>query len=229
MASSSPSPSPSPARLRAFVREQTRLRGVPGVPGLRLHVADDVMALTAATGALLGEADPDLPYWAFPWAGGLGVAQHLLAHPAEVAGRRVLDVAAGSGLCGLVALAVGAAHVTANDVDPLAAAAARLNARANGRDLDVAGRDLTGGPAPDVDVILAGDVCYQPLMAGRILPWLARAAARGIRVLLGDPGRAYLPQGLELLGRYRVATSLELERARATDVAVYAWPAVRDG
>lgn len=185
------------------------------------------MALTAAAGALLGEADPDLPYWAFPWAGGLGLAHHLLAHPDEVARRSVLDVAAGSGLCGLVALAAGAAGVVANDVDPLAVAAIRLNARANDRELDVVGRDLTGEPPPDVDVILAGDVCYQAGMAGRILPWLAAASARGTRVLLGDPGRAHLPQGLERVGSYAVETSLELERARATEVAVYAWPGGR--
>ena len=213
---------PSQARLRAFVREHTRLVAVPGLPGLRIHTGADVMALCQQAGELLGQADPDLPYWAFPWAGGLAVAHHLAVHPDEVAGGSVLDLAAGSGLCGIAAVRAGATAVEAVDVDPLAGAAVWLNARANGVRLGFIGRDLLDEAPPLVDVILAGDVCYQAGMAGRILPWLRRAASAGTRVLLGDPGRAHLPGDLEAIATYDVQTSRELETAGLTPVSVYA-------
>lgn len=194
---------------------------VPGIPDIRLHMADDVMALCQATGELLGDPDPDLPYWAFPWAGGLALVRHLVTAPEEVAGRRVLDVATGSGLCGIVASKAGAAAVEAADVDPIAEAAVWLNARANGVRLAFVGRDLLLEPPPPVDVILAGDVCYQAPMAARMLPWLRAAAAQGTRVLLGDPGRAYLPADAHLVARYEVRTSRELEDADRKTAAVY--------
>jgi predicted nicotinamide N-methyase len=212
---------PSSARLRAFVRSETALQAVPGLPSIRLHIADDVMALCHRAGTFMGEPEPDLPFWAFPWAGGMGIAHHLEEHPEEVAGRAVLDLASGSGLCGIVALRQGAASVLAVDPDPLAAAAIWLNAHANGVDLPCLARDLLDDPPPPVEVILAGDVCYQPTMADRILAWLRAASHAGTRVLLGDPGRAYLPDGLQLLSRYEVTTSPELEDADRKVVAIY--------
>jgi predicted nicotinamide N-methyase len=211
----------SAARLRAFVREWTRLRAVAGVPGIRLHQADDAMTTMRATGVLLGLADPPLPFWAFPWAGGLAVVARLLAHPDEVAGRSVLDLASGSGLCAIVAARAGAIDVEAVDVDPIAEAAIGLNARANGVEVRVSRRDLLDAPPPAFDVILAGDVCYEETMAARMMAWLTAAAATGTRVLVGDPGRAYLPAGLAPLGTYRVATSRELERAESTFAGVF--------
>ena len=182
------------------------------------------MAICQQAGALLGQADPDLPYWAFPWAGGLAVARHVAAHPEIVAGRAVLDLAAGSGLCGIVARRAGARSVIAADIDPLAGAAAWLNGRANDARLDVSGHDLLDGPPPNVDVILAGDICYQEGMASRAVPWLRRAAGGGALVLIGDPGRAYLPSGLVHLATYQVRTSRELEPLDVTTAAVYTLP-----
>ena len=212
----------SPARLRAFVRAETRVLDVPGLVGIRLHTASDVMAVCQRSGDLLAIDDPDLPYWAFPWAGGLAIAHHLFEEPGEVAGRTVLDLGAGSGLCGIVASQQGATSVVAADTDPLATAAIELNARPNGVRVTVVRRDLLSGPPPGVDVVLAGDVCYQAPMAGRVLPWLEAAAQDGARILLGDPGRAYLPSGLELVARYDVRTSRELEDAPRKPSAVYA-------
>ncbi len=212
------------ANLSAFVRRSTRLEPVAGLHGVRLHVADDVMELCAATGRELGIADPSLPYWAFPWAGGLGVARHLEEHPDEVRGRRVLDLATGSGLCAIVAARAGAEAVEAVDVDPFADAAARINARANHVRIDVRLADVLADEPPDVDVVLAGDVAYEETMAGRMAAWLGRAAARGTRVLLGDPGRRYLPAGLLPVATYRVTTSRELEDRTTKDVTVYTIP-----
>jgi predicted nicotinamide N-methyase len=218
---------PSQARLRAFVRQHTHLRPVADLPAIRLHTGSDVMELCKLTGELLGQPDPDLPYWAFPWAGGLAVAHHVADRPEIVAGRAVLDLASGSGLCGIAASRAGAQSVIAADIDPLAGAAAWLNARANATRLDVIGQDLLDDPPPAVDVILAGDVCYQEGMASRVLPWLRRAARNGTLVLIGDPGRAYLPAGLERLASYRVRSSRELEPAEVTAAAVYTFAASR--
>src|SRR4029079_4871188 len=149
---------PSPARLRAFVRRTTVMREVPGLPGIRLHTADDVTVLWHATGRELALEDPPLPYWGFAWPGGLAIAHHISAHPDTVAGRRVLDLGTGSGLCGIVALRAGAAAVLAVDIDPIARAAAALNARGNDVDLAVTGRDVIAERAPDlgVDPVLGG-------------------------------------------------------------------------
>ena len=214
-------PKPSPANLRAFVRRNTRLLPVPDVPSVRLHTASDVTALWDLAGAELGLADPPLPFWGFPWAGGLAVARYLVDHPEEVADRRVFDLAAGSGLCGIVAAKLGAADVHAADVDPLAQAAASLNARANGARIAVQLGDPTGGPLPDADVILAGDVFYEEPMARRVMAWLSPAAGAGVRVLLGTPARRYVPAGLSLVATYSVRTTRELEHAEATESAVY--------
>ncbi len=215
----------SPAGLRAFVRRNTRLIPVPDLPGVRLHLADDVMAVCRLAGSELGQSDPPLPYWAFAWAGGLAIARYLGDHPGEVAGRRVLDVASGSGLCAIAALRSGAVSAQAVDIDPLAEAAVAVNARANGVRIAFSRRDLLAVPPPPCDVILAGDICYEETMAGRMLGWLRLAARRGTRVLVGDPGRKYLPPDLERLAAYRVRTSRELEDAEVKESAVFTFPA----
>jgi predicted nicotinamide N-methyase len=212
---------PSPASRRAFVRRHTRLQDVPDVPGLRLHLGDDVTAVWHRTGEFLGLVDPPLPYWAFAWSGGLGIARHLVDHPEEIAGRSVVDVGTGSGLCAIVAARLGAESVQAIDIDPFAAAAVELNARANRVRVGFSGRDPLGDPPPTCDVMLAGDVSYEGPMAERMTAWLRAAAARGTRVLVGDPGRAYLPDGLERVAIYRVRTSREIEESESTEATVY--------
>jgi predicted nicotinamide N-methyase len=192
------------------------------VPGLRLHLADDVTALWHRTGEFLGLADPPLPYWAFAWSGGLGIARFLLDHPEAVDGQAVVDIGTGSGLCAIVAARLGAASVLAIDIDPFAAAAVELNARANRVRIGFSGHDPLDWPPPDCDVLLAGDVSYEGPMAERMSAWLRAAAERGTQVLIGDPGRAYLPPGLERLATLRVRTSREIEESELTEATVYA-------
>jgi predicted nicotinamide N-methyase len=158
-----------------------------------LHVAADVVALWEAIEEELGTAPTDPPFWAAAWPGGQALARHVLDQPRLVAGRSVLDLGAGSGLVAVAAALAGAARVTASDVDPFSHAAVAVNAEANGvAPIDVLGDVLEGAP-PAVDVVLAGDVCYDRVMSERVLPWLAAARARGSEVLLGDPGRPYVP------------------------------------
>lgn len=198
---------------------------VPDLPDVRLQLSDDVMTVLRLAGSELGQTDPPLPYWAFSWAGGLAVARYLVDHPEEVAGRQVLDAASGSGLCAIVALRSGAASAHAVDIDPLSEAAVSLNARANGVRIGFSRQDLLGDQPPPCDVILAGDVCYEETMAARMIDWLRVAARRGTRVLIGDPGRTYLPPDLERLATYRVRTSLEIENAEIKQSMVFAFRA----
>ena len=169
--------------------------------------------------------DPDaaLPYWAFAWAGGLAIGRYLEQHPETVAGRRVFDLASGSGLCAIAAMQAGASEVTGADIDAFAAAAMALNARANGHRITVLRGDVLDDEPPDVDVILAGDCWYDARLAERVLPWLHRARDAGIDVLVGDPGRRYLPTDeLIELACYDVRTTTELEDLDRKQGRVYA-------
>lgn len=205
----------------AFVRSQTAVEAPSLIPELRLHLATEVIPLWQATEAELEELGLPPPYWAFAWAGGQGLARYLIDTPEAVAGRRVLDFAAGSGVAGLAAALAGAARVEASDIDRFALAALRLNAELNGLALAVRGDDLVGRDE-GWDVVLAGDVCYERPMAERAFAWLRSLAARGALVLLGDPGRSYLPKaGLERVTAYGVRTSRELEDSDLRNAVVW--------
>ncbi len=211
------------ASTRAFVLRHTFVRPVPGLEEIRLHLADEVLPLWHAVQTETDDPDAALPYWAFAWAGGLALGRYLRDHPEAVAGRRVFDLASGSGLCAIAALHAGASSVSGADIDAFAVAAIGLNARANGFRVAASGRDLLDEEPPDVDVILAGDCCYDARLAERVLPWLQRARDVGIDVLLGDPGRRYLPTDeLVELASYPVETTTELEDLRLKRGGVYA-------
>src|SRR5688572_12153457 len=105
------------ASPRAFVLRHTRLRPVPGLEELRLHLADEVLPLWHAVQVESGDPDAALPYWAFAWAGGLGIGRYLRDNPEAVAGRHVFDLASGSGLCAITAMRAGAAAATGADID----------------------------------------------------------------------------------------------------------------
>ena len=152
------------------------------------------------------------PYWAFCWPGGQALTRFLIDQPQWVKGKRVLDFAAGSGISGIAAACMRAAHVTAAEIDAFAGAAIKLNARLNKAKIEVVSEDLVGRSDLGFDVILAGDVCYERPMAERVFAWFQDLAAAGVTILMGDPGRAYLPrQGLVEMARYQVPTSTELE------------------
>jgi predicted nicotinamide N-methyase len=214
----------------------TALRPTPLVPEVSLYCADDayvVWTLTAAAAAVstfpnaTSEPAP-LPFWSFPWAGGQALARYVLDHPDIVAGRRVLDLAAGSGLVAIAAALAGARVVTANDVDPYATAAQELNAKANDVRLTIVTGDLLDdgdGIGGDADVVLAGDVWYDRELADRMLAYLLRARQRGAEVLLGDPGRTYLPRAhLEEVAAYDVPTTLALEDQQTKRTTIWRLP-----
>jgi len=195
----------------AFIRAETRLRPVPHAPELVLHVADEATELWQKTEEELGEIGLPPPFWAFAWAGGQALARYILDHPETVRGRRVLDFASGSGLVAIAAMKAGAAEVTACDIDPFAIAAMGLNAEANGVPITPIRADLVGQDG-DWDAVLAGDICYERDLARRVTEWLSALSKRGATVLIGDPGRSYLPkEQLEELAVYEVPVTRSLE------------------
>lgn len=207
----------------AFIAANTRLQTVPHAPEIRLWLADEITPLWRLTEEELGEMGLPPPFWAFAWAGGQALARWLLDHPEEVAGKRVIDFASGSGLVGVAAMKAGAASVLCADIDPFCGAAVAMNAQANGVALAFTDRDLLDAPPPEADVICAGDVCYEKPMTDRVLAWLGEAKARGTRVLIGDPGRTYFPKdGLTFLAEYQVPTTRELEDLAIKRSAVWA-------
>lgn len=204
-----------------FVRVHTTIARPALVPEIALHLATEITPIWQATETWLAEQNIEPPFWAFAWPGGQATARLLLDDPSRVAGRRVLDFAAGCGIAAVAAAMAGAASVEAAEIDPLALAAVRLNAALNGVAVATPEGDIVGAPCR-WDVILAGDVCYEAPMTAHILPWLRAMAAAGAEVLLADPGRAYLPaEGLQPLVRHAVATSLELEDRTLREVTIH--------
>jgi predicted nicotinamide N-methyase len=206
--------------LLEFIRTHTVPAPVPFVPEVTLWQADEPIALWEKTEAQ-GVVQPP-PFWAFAWAGGQALARHVLDHPDLVSGRSVLDLATGSGLVAVAAALAGARPVTANDIDPLSLAAAAVNAEGNGVAVETVEADLLDGRSDEYRVILAGDVFYSREMAGRVLPFLRRAAGAGCLVLVGDPGRAYLPaDGMVERATYDVPVVEALESVPMRRTAVW--------
>jgi predicted nicotinamide N-methyase len=226
----------------AFVRSACRLGPVPGVAGIRLHLANDVLALWQRTEDEFGTGQAP-PFWAFAWPGGQALARYVLDHPGLVTGRRVLDLGSGSGLVAIAAARAGAAAVRASEVDPLATAAIRLNAAANGVPVPVITGDVLDGDGScdaagaggreRAGVVLAGDVWYSRPLAERVAGFLERATAQGALVLAGDIGRAFLPRDrFRVLDARDVPVMADLEDASVKRAMVLtpAWvPDWRDG
>jgi predicted nicotinamide N-methyase len=211
-------------RIATFIRAQTRLTRPPLVPEILLHLTDAMTPLWEATEATLDRSGVPPPYWAFAWVGGQALARHVLDHGrAALSGARVLDLAAGSGVVAIAAALIGA-EATAADIDPFAAAAAEINAQANGVRVAAVTRDILAGDGDALpwDAVLAGDVCYEKPMAERMMRLLRALAAAGRTVWLADPGRSYLPRdGLAEIARYVVPCTRELEDAEEKTVRIF--------
>jgi len=187
--------------MNTFVLSHTRLTTLPNLSPIRLYLADEVVPIWEQSQL---EAPP---FWAFAWAGGQALARYVLDHPEAVRGRRVLDLASGSGLVAIAA-ALGGGIVTANEIDGYAAEAIELNAAANKVDVRVVLGDLLDGVA-DADLILAGDVFYSREMSARVVSFLERS---GKEALVGDPGRAYAPKfGFSAIAEYTVPVNRDVE------------------
>jgi predicted nicotinamide N-methyase len=209
------------ADREAFIKTHTRLLPVPHAPEISLYVADEATALWQKTEDELGAIGLPPPFWAFAWAGGQALARFILDHPEAVRGRRVLDFASGSGLVAIAAAKAGAASVKAVDIDGFAIAAIRLNAAVNHVRVTALQADLVGSDE-GWDAVLAGDICYERDLAERVVTWLNALSGRGALVLIGDPGRSYLPAGrLEAVACYQVPVTRTLEDAEVKKTSVW--------
>lgn len=186
-----------------------------------MHLADEAHELWLKTEEDLQEIGLPPPFWAFAWAGGQGLARYILDHPQVVRGKSVLDFATGSGLVAIAAMKAGASHVLATDIDPWAASAVALNAEANGVAVNFTAQNLVGMTL-DAHVVLAGDVFYDRDFAAELIPWFSAIAKRGDQVIVGDPGRAYLPkERLEALATYQVPVTRALEDSEVKKTTVW--------
>ena len=211
----------NPKDKTAFILANTALMAPPHVPEISLHLADEAHGLWHRTEEELEAIGLPPPFWAFAWAGGQGLARYVLDHPEIVRGRSVLDFATGSGLVAIAAAKAGAAHITAADIDPFCEAAAALNAAANGVSVLFSGNDLIGHDA-GWDVVLAGDVFYDRAFTDRLLLRFVALTARGAILLVGDPGRSYLPkERLSELAVYQVPVTRALEDAEVKRTTVW--------
>lgn len=208
------------ADAASFIRANTVLTASPLVPEIPLWQATEITPIWQATEDWMAENNIAPPFWAFAWPGSVAMARHILDNHSLVAGRRVLDFAAGCGLAAIACAKAGALTVEAAEIDPLAVAATRLNAAANDVDIRAPFGDVIGS-ACRWDLILCGDVCYEAPMTGHIMPWLHRMAETA-EVWIADPGRNYLPtDGLRAFAHYTVPTSLALEDRSERKVVLY--------
>jgi predicted nicotinamide N-methyase len=206
----------------AFILQNTRLTKSFLCPEIQLHLITDSCRLWYAT-------EPDLecigledPYWGFCWAGGQALARFILDHPEWVAGKRVLDFGAGCGIEAVAAGMVGADYLLASDIDPMAAAAVKLNARANSVTIETTLRDLVGDPLHHFDIVLAGDMFYDPAFARKVLSWFQFLGTRNIKVLLGDPSRGNLTEApLEALTDYQAPADVDITGKYLQKTTVY--------
>ena len=205
-----------------FIRQNTSVLSPPLVPEVVLHLAHEAVPIWQKTEEELGAIGLPPPFWAFAWAGGQALARYVLDHRHLVNGKSVVDLATGSGLVAIAARKAGARAVRAADIDRFACAAARLNALANKVEIEISDEDMLETTPPTVDVILVGDLFYEKALAHRVHAWLIAAKANGAEVLIGDPGRSYLPKGALIhVIDYNVPVTRELEDAEIKRTAVW--------
>ncbi len=205
-----------------FILENTTLLPVPLTPEIHLHLAHEAVPLWQKTEDELGEIGLPPPFWAFAWAGGQALARYVLDNPETVANKHVIDLASGSGLVAIAAMKAGADYVLAADIDSFAVAAIALNAKANKIAITTTSTDLLQSPPPVIDTILVGDLFYEKSTAESVFAWATRAKAQGTFVLIGDPGRSYLPKDkLTKLAEYNVPVTRDLEDAEIKRTAVW--------
>lgn len=205
----------------AFIRANTRILSPPHVPEIRLHLADDAVALWEMTEEELGAIGLPPPFWAFAWAGGQALARHVLDHRDLVAGKRVADIASGCGLVAVAAMKAGANSAVAIDIDAFAAHACAANAALNEVTVETRVADPIGA-ALDADVVLVGDLFYDRDISPPLFAWLNALRAEGREVLIGDPGRTYLPKDkLQRVALYEIETPRALEDAEVKKTGVW--------
>jgi ribosomal protein L11 methyltransferase len=149
----------------------------------------------APEGALIVRIDPGLAFGT-----GSHVTTRLTLRFAEQVmrgGEEVLDYGCGSGILAIAAAKLGARHVDAVDIDPIAVEVTRQNARANGVRLNA--RLPEEQPPYRYDVLMANILAQPlielaPLLAALAKPRAALALAGLLESQADEVARAYAPQ-----------------------------------
>lgn len=208
--------------LKQLILDNTRLDAPRLLPEVMLYMAVDDLPLWRMGEEELKEHGLGTPFWAFAWAGGQALSRFILENPETVRGKRVLDFGAGSGMVGIAAMKAGAKEVVATDIDPVAELVMGMNAAANEVELTISTEDVVGRDGSDWDILLVGDVCYDKETADAVLPWIRQLAANGKDVLIGDPGRFYLPKmGLRRIAKYHAPTTSLMEDSDLRNAQVW--------
>lgn len=214
---------PDDARHQNFILQNTMLQSPPHVSEIKLHLADEAHDLWHKTEEELHAIGLPPPFWAFAWAGGQGVARYILNNKSIFKNKYVLDFASGSGLVAIAACLADAKKVEANDIDVFAGPAICLNAKANNVEAVFVCSNLIGEDK-GWDVVLAGDVFYDQGLAQLLIPWFDQLYKRGCLILVGDPGRSYLPKDrLKACMTYEVPVTRALEDAEVKRTTVWEW------
>lgn len=131
-----------------------------------------------------------LPYGAILWPASIALAHEVLEQGAMLAGKRVLELGAGTGVPGIVAASFGA-KVLQTDRHQVAVHLCKLNAERN-RVANSEVREVdweTFHSDEPFDLILGGDVLYMTTMHARLQEICERYLAPGGAALFSDPFR----------------------------------------
>lgn len=214
-----------PKQIKDFILANTSVSQPPHTPEIKLHLADEAHDLWHKTEEQLEAIGLPPPFWAFAWAGGQGLARYILDHPEIVTGKTVLDLASGSGLVAIAAMKAQAKNAIANDIDPFSRFACLLNSTLNQVAVKFCDTDFCHTntlPFERFELLLAGDVFYDQTMAKQIFPLLHLAAQQGKTVLVGDPGRAYLPKDkMKYITEYCVPVTKILEDSEVKHTSIW--------
>ncbi len=210
---------------RALILAETEVSRGLLCPELSLYLITPQCRLWRGTDQDLEKLGLEAPYWAFAWAGGQAMARYILDHPEKVRGKKIFDFGAGGAIEGLAALKAGAAQVLAADIDPFALEAAELNAALNQVQIFTSGEDWVGRDLSGYDLVLAGDVAYEPESAQKLNAWFAQLAAKNIEVWVSDPNRGYLnTQSYQPLGVYEAPADVDGDGTYLWTTTIYRVP-----
>jgi predicted nicotinamide N-methyase len=165
---------------RTLPEARLEIMDLPDCAPLRLALINADFPVGPLPSGVMQAVIAEPAYWSFCWGSGLAIARRLLADPAAVRGRSVLDLGSGSGVAGIAAASAGARRVIACDTDADARLATRVNAALNGVELEVIGsiEELAGS----VDLVLLADVLYDRGNLGLV----DLALQAGSRILVAD-------------------------------------------
>lgn len=195
----------------AAIRELTKIVRPPLVTEIELRLATPDSPLWSPTPEQLEALGCPHPFWAFAWGGGQALARHLLDHPDEVRGRRVLSLGCGAGTEAIAAALCGASQVLATDIDAWALSATRLNASLNDVTIDTALLDVAEVDLQSWDCVLAAEVTYDRESTEALLSRLEDLDAHRQSLLVADLDRGFFPaERFRRVGSYQAPSDIDV-------------------